>query len=1070
MFSFFDYHRSSYIQPPALRAEIEDCGPKAGLATCAELTATTQALQSEVEQYKLQISTKDEQVVKYRTELESSLVQHSSDLQELKSHNEKLQIMIQQANESGRDLKTNHTQMGVWKDKYTTLQTQCTQQMYKSQAELLDHTQTITALRTQIDTASVTGDNDLTMLRAQYDSELNNIITLHTELETCKKQATGAEQMYNLLSQQVDALSSDLGTNRLVLGNKDRSIEVLQDRISACQASLSINTATIRTQCRVGQLTAGSKFTEQESGSSIVKDWRQMHDGFGARFWVRDISDMMVLVGHVIRNRLYALVGIDVWPVQHIPNSLTKLVVDTVTPYTTIPGHITINYLCPKVVSGVLLDLLLGIHPSLNPVDYAYRTTEPSTIVRTIMESDPALWRMDAMSLFPLPDLSMWNMIPSDWHTALFHLDMVTKETVHDVIFSVLTILGQHEGVRPMLRGIMDTIMLRKQALKARVDLIISTDWVDIANVLKNLKSVGIHSKIAQYNIIDCIKSNTHDISVEQGIERWLAEKQELAKIHNTVVLAKLSIEESNLYFALLVLKHLMFGADEKTLQCPYTVDAKNFMVALVITGQCLCRCYTQYVLAGAEEFGYTRLMGCASPGHVNIAIMRPAPINTDPATVLATIDGGWVEDMAAIDDARFAGGDKVIGDNEYIVMDYVMALPDVVTRMERVYKTKHASIKCGHIGDKGSYYSTWFELVEMFNQAVLRNNRDRLPYDIMALAQVFGFDPSPLFDILIYMKMWPGFQFNDKCVDAVHNSFDSAANKTGEVWTRALSDSIIDKLSDYQHITSIHTKRITVATVNAFGGKGTELNRALASQLSMSYPDIVVVQEAPASGMSIADYDVYYNDGPSDDNRMMIMVRKTSKWQVRSNEVYESVHCNTNRYTLLTTVEIKVPGHSHRSYIIANVHLCGGRFDEPELSISTVDKLKTVKEEVLHQLIDKGVDIILGDFNSDIKHHTTKTVNSEQESYLIDLGWTPDKIAAWNHVPFELLENNDYSLVPVTATVATSYYGTHPDAIWYKKQLVLVDTDIIDLGAINTVGPGHGGSDHNGLWATFGV
>ena len=151
------------------------------------------------------------------------------------------------------------------------------------------------------------------------------------------------------------------------------------------------------------------------------------------------------------------------------------------------------------------------------------------------------------------------------------------------------------------------------------------------------MKSRGIKSKIAMFYILCSCSSNTFsNITLEIATNRWIKEKKILKKIDKKASHIKgLSIEEKSTYFALGVLYYLQFEKlfwKEKELNfeylkqqnqsCPYTDDAKNFILSLVKTNKCLCLCYTNYVLAAGEEYDYNLIRGCTSNGHIKIAVV----------------------------------------------------------------------------------------------------------------------------------------------------------------------------------------------------------------------------------------------------------------------------------------------------------------------------------------------------------------------------------------------------------------------------------------------------------------
>jgi hypothetical protein len=152
---------------------------------------------------------------------------------------------------------------------------------------------------------------------------------------------------------------------------------------------------------------------------------------------------------------------------------------------------------------------------------------------------------------------------------------------------------------------------------------------------LEWMRKKGIKSKIASLNILTACTSKTYDITVADASMRWIQEIEVMKSINKKVNKFAKSEERhvKGAFFALCVLHYLVFGIHfdnhEKTgeidASCPYGDDAKNFIITLVKSNKCLCRCYTQYVLAACEEFDYDDcVVAQYFLGHVNIAVIFP--------------------------------------------------------------------------------------------------------------------------------------------------------------------------------------------------------------------------------------------------------------------------------------------------------------------------------------------------------------------------------------------------------------------------------------------------------------
>jgi hypothetical protein len=123
--------------------------------------------------------------------------------------------------------------------------------------------------------------------------------------------------------------------------------------------------------------------------------------------------------------------------------------------------------------------------------------------------------------------------------------------------------------------------------------------------------------RIPRYFIITAVLSHRFKLSFQETLSSWNKEVEEVKSIHESI--HKLDIPR--LYkcgrFALHVLKHLLIRGGKQTV-CSYSYGARNFIVALAKTNQCLCASYTLYVEAMVEEFGYDDyITTCSIPGHI---------------------------------------------------------------------------------------------------------------------------------------------------------------------------------------------------------------------------------------------------------------------------------------------------------------------------------------------------------------------------------------------------------------------------------------------------------------------
>lgn len=247
------------------------------------------------------------------------------------------------------------------------------------------------------------------------------------------------------------------------------------------------------------------------------------------------------------------------------------------------------------------------------------------------------------------------------------------------------------------------------------------------------------------------------------------------------------------------------------------------------------------------------------------------------------------------------------------------------------------------------------------------------------------------------------------------------------------------------------HQSSIRVASINIWEGSGKNVLKKLTKQIKGM--DVVALQEVPDKPWpNIRGFSTVYWQGPSEHDKMGMLVSDKSEWRPTGvTRRVRSKLCDTKRDVYVTTF---VHSRTKKKLTVANVHLCGGRYDESvhhnTKSISGLVKIKT------ETILKKPADIILGDFNSDVHHFITGKPLASQEKYLKGLGWTAARIKAWNTAPYMKLEKAGYSLVPPAKK--TSVYGTTPDTIW-AKDLFLVSHGVLPMGAA---------SDHDGLYATF--
>ena len=179
------------------------------------------------------------------------------------------------------------------------------------------------------------------------------------------------------------------------------------------------------------------------------------------------------------------------------------------------------------------------------------------------------------------------------------------------------------------------------------------------------MKKCGIRSKTAQYfivrNIISEQKSQTGLLKV---VDFWLQEKKNILEIHRKAIskvsdlggqeemkdeeeeeMEKEKVEKSeikkSIFFVVHVLHLLVYKkniwertAKDKNLEkkCEYKRKDRNFITSLVEGSGCQCLCYTSYVKAAAEEFGYDYVVQVETPGHTFTGVMGTSEETEDIA------------------------------------------------------------------------------------------------------------------------------------------------------------------------------------------------------------------------------------------------------------------------------------------------------------------------------------------------------------------------------------------------------------------------------------------------------
>jgi ribA/ribD-fused uncharacterized protein len=255
-----------------------------------------------------------------------------------------------------------------------------------------------------------------------------------------------------------------------------------------------------------------------------------------------------------------------------------------------------------------------------------------------------------------------------------------------------------------------------------------------------------------------------------------------------------------------------------------------------------------------------------------------------------------------------------------------------------------------------------------------------------------------------------------------------------------------------------------TLASVNVFNDRGQDLQDVLQTKLKAlrPQPDVLFLQEMPPR-FELDGYTCVVDKGPRF-VRMGVFCRIDSPWVASSIVQFKDSNGPSKR----TNFMVAFRSTSGMTVRLGNVHLCGGGPDERALVWSDTSALVTLKSKIAQALVNASVDVVAGDFNSDVHHFLRDRVNVKQSKFLTGIGWKEENIKIWNCTPFEVLENAGYKLAPVETQ--TSFFGGTPDVMWYRRWLRVSSKQKIDMGAIEADTQVSGTSDHDGIATTFSI
>ena len=291
----------------------------------------------------------------------------------------------------------------------------------------------------------------------------------------------------------------------------------------------------------------------------------------------------------------------------------------------------------------------------------------------------------------------------------------------------------------------------------------IPSDCNDKKKAFEYMKSKGIKSKIAMFYILcSCSSTTFKNISLKIATNRWIEEKEILKKIHKKASnINGLTNEEKSTYFAIGVLYYLQFKKlfwEEKELNidylkqqnqsCPYADDAKNFILSLVKTNKCLCLCYTNYVLAAAQEYDYNLIRACTLNGHIKIAIVyndKYQYSNYNKNNIKYTSPSfnndiqiyPKIENLNNKNSILYSTLDSGFRNNNYIIIDYNSSTVNnkiffdkLITNNTLKYRLYISSIKNLNCQNGISFHSTIWDFTYLLNYSGTRKSIKKEKYD----------------------------------------------------------------------------------------------------------------------------------------------------------------------------------------------------------------------------------------------------------------------------------------------------------------------------------------------------
>ena len=200
----------------------------------------------------------------------------------------------------------------------------------------------------------------------------------------------------------------------------------------------------------------------------------------------------------------------------------------------------------------------------------------------------------------------------------------------------------------------------------------------------------------------------------------------------------------------------------------------------------------------------------------------------------------------------------------------------------------------------------------------------------------------------------------------------------------------------------------ISIVTINIeFGKRNRNKIKETSYIIAKNNPDIIFIQEYNKHSIDLNNNYEYIKYLFNND--IAIFLNKKSDWKQHSIYIFDTIYSYTKRTCKVIYLKnIK----TNKIIKLANVHLCGGRFDENDniggMLLGSIKDIRKRKNEILDTLINEyNIDIIAGDFNSDLIAYMKNELSEHHLKYFNKISPnTKYKILLeWNIAPYKFLK-----------------------------------------------------------------